>query len=109
MRKRISAALATAAVVGAVTGAIAFASPSMASNEAGCSTRAEGSTGASALCKKLGGGSQAVEVSCRRAANGRAYVVTGNYAKSNKRSYGYCSSGDLRTGYRTNAYDIILV
>ncbi|BCJ47288.1 hypothetical protein GCM10010168_71230 [Actinoplanes ianthinogenes] len=104
MRKRIAVVLATAAFVGAT----AFASPSQAANEYGCSTRAEGSTGASAICTKLPGGSQAVQVSCRRAANGRAYTNTGNYAKKNKRSYAYCASGDIRTGYRTNAYDIIL-
>jgi hypothetical protein len=35
--------------------------------------------------------------------------VTGNYAKKNARSYAYCTPGDVRTGIRTTAYDIILV
>jgi hypothetical protein len=108
MRKRISAALATAAILGAVAGGTAFASPSFASNEYKCSTRAEGSAGGSAICTKLPPGVQAVQVSCRRAVNGRAYTTTGNYAKKNVRSYAYCTPGDLRTGIRTTAYDIIL-
>ena len=45
---------------------------------------------------------------CRRAVNGRAYTTTGNYAKKNVRSYAYCTPGDVRTGIRTTAYDIIL-
>ena len=107
MRKRICAVLTTAAVFGAVAGATGFASPSVAAGN-GCSVRAEGSTGASALCKNIGAGSQAVVVSCRRAANGVSYTVRGPYVKKNKRSYAYCASGDARTGYRTNAGDIIL-
>ena len=107
MRKRMSVFLATAAL-GAAVGATAFASPSLAYSS-GCTTRAEGTLGGSAYCTKMtSGSSQAVQVSCRRAANGRAYTNTGKYVKNKQRSYAYCSSGDTRTGIRSNIDDIIL-
>jgi hypothetical protein len=108
VRKRISIALATAAFLGTTFGAIGLASPSFASNQFNCSTRTEASLGASAICTKLGKNTQAVIVSCRRAANGATYSNTGKYVRNNVRSWAYCSAGDIRTGYRTNAGDIIL-
>jgi hypothetical protein len=107
LRKRISVVLATAAL-GAAVGATAFASPSLAYSS-GCTTRAEGSLGGSAYCTKMtAGSSQAVQVSCRRATNGRAYTNTGKYVKNKVRSYAYCSSGDYRTGIRSTIDDIVL-
>jgi hypothetical protein len=109
VRKRISAVLATAAVLGAGLGATTFATASLAANPYGCSTRAETSTGGSAICTKMtSGSSQAVQVTCRRAANGTTYGKTGPYVKNNVRSYAYCISGDTRTGIRSTAGDIIL-
>ncbi|GAB1644690.1 hypothetical protein [Krasilnikovia sp. MM14-A1259] len=109
MRKRISVALATAAVLGSAIGATAFAAPSFAYSS-GCKTRAESSNGGSAYCTRMtAGSSQAVQVTCRRAANGRTYGVTGKYVKNKQRSYAYCASGDIRIGIRSNIDDIILV
>jgi hypothetical protein len=108
VRKRISVALVTA-LLGAATGATGFAAPSLAASNIKCSTRAEGNFGGSALCTKLPANyDQAVLVYCRRAANGAYYQKTGNYVLKNKRSYAYCASGDVRTGYRTTAGSTIL-
>jgi hypothetical protein len=106
LRKRISVVFATAAL-GAI-GATTFASPSLAYSS-GCTTRAEGSTGGSAYCTAMtAGSSQAVQVSCKRAANGASYTMTGPYVKNKVRSYAYCASGDVRTGIRSTIDDIIL-